>query len=373
MHGLGMPPARVAVFRGLSGVGDFLVSVPALRLLRESLPKARLALISPEEVRPLAERFSHLFDEFVSLPGCRGSAETIPEADARRLEPWLGCDAIIQMDGTGSRANQFCLSLGAQTLVCCGPSARPVGHVVDIAPYARVIPEVDRCFDLATRTIQMLGADLAPVDRDLEFRMSTEDIRQAAEVLLGRWRSWSATDCVAMPYFIVHPGAHPEGRRWPIECFAEVGRVLARAADILVTGTEAEAETAEKTAALIGGRARSVAGRLGLGSLAVVIAEARGIVTNDSGVSHIADAVMTPSVIIFTASDPNRWAPRDRALHVPVVQPARNEEPGYVTPEGVRLGMPSVSAVLEGLRVAGMAELEGIGTFYSEAMAAKAM
>jgi ADP-heptose:LPS heptosyltransferase len=52
-----------------------------------------------------------------------------------------------------------------------------------------------------------------------------------------------------------------------------------------------------------------------LGELGLLISQARVLVCNDTGVSHIAAAFRTPSVILFSASDPGRWQPFERRLH----------------------------------------------------------
>jgi ADP-heptose:LPS heptosyltransferase len=45
------------------------------------------------------------------------------------------------------------------------------------------------------------------------------------------------------------------------------------------------------------------------------VARARVVVCNDTGISHVADALGVPSVVLYTSADPARWAPSDRSLH----------------------------------------------------------
>jgi ADP-heptose:LPS heptosyltransferase len=49
--------------------------------------------------------------------------------------------------------------------------------------------------------------------------------------------------------------------------------------------------------------------------MAALLAHARVTLTNDTGTSHLAAAVGARSVVVFSGSDPRRWAPLDRRRH----------------------------------------------------------
>lgn len=57
-----------------------------------------------------------------------------------------------------------------------------------------------------------------------------------------------------------------------------------------------------------------------MGALAALISKARLVVSNDTGVVHIASAVRSLSLVLFSASDPNRWALLDLTLHKVLVR-----------------------------------------------------
>ena len=64
------------------------------------------------------------------------------------------------------------------------------------------------------------------------------------------------------------------------------------------------------------GPAMHAACDVSIGALAALLARARLLVSNDTGVAHVAAGLRLPSVTVFLATDPRRWAPLDRRRHV---------------------------------------------------------
>jgi heptosyltransferase-3 len=112
------------------------------------------------------------------------------------------------------------------------------------------------------------------------------------------------------PRLVVHPGSGGDWKRWPVERFAEVIRVLRerRALDVLVHQGPADAEPAQRLRALLEGDA-AVLREPDLPRLAAVLGAAAAYLGGDSGVSHLAAAVGVPSVILFPPATFRRWTP----------------------------------------------------------------
>src|SRR5690606_27068846 len=121
---------------------------------------------------------------------------------------------------------------------------------------------------------------------------------------------------------VLHPGASVPRRRWPEAHFAAVGRtLLARGCTVVLTGTESEHDVTARVRAALGDAAIDLTGRTDIGQLAALLERAALLVCNDTGPSHLAAALRTPSVVCSTPPDVNGWAPLDHTLHRTLYSP----------------------------------------------------
>jgi ADP-heptose:LPS heptosyltransferase len=113
------------------------------------------------------------------------------------------------------------------------------------------------------------------------------------------------------PYVVVHPGASVPARAWAPERHAElVEALVAGGRRVVVTGDGSERSL---TSMVAGGRRTGVVdlgGRVDLGGLAEVLSRAEVVVVGNTGPAHLAAAVGTPVVSLFSPVVPAvRWRP----------------------------------------------------------------
>ncbi|MFF8831077.1 glycosyltransferase family 9 protein [Streptomyces sp. NPDC015131] len=110
------------------------------------------------------------------------------------------------------------------------------------------------------------------------------------------------------PYVVVHPGASVPARRWSPERCAQAVRLLAGAGHrVVVTGGPGEREL---TALVAGRDGLDLGGRTRPPELAAVLAAAGAVVVGNTGPAHLAAAVGTPVVSLFSPVVPaERWGP----------------------------------------------------------------
>jgi len=292
---------RVAVFRALV-LGDMLCAVPALRALRRAVPRAEIVLIGLPWAEAWAARCPHV-DRFVSFPGFPGLPERTPDLPAipafLRAMQQEQFDLVLQLHGSGQLTNPLVALFGAGH---AAGFAAAGAHVLDTScPWPQDGDEIERLLTLTDR----LG--IARHGDALEFPLRPED----DEALLTTCPDIAGQRSIVC----IHAGAQLPSRRWWPERFAEVARRLAdRGHTVVLTGTASERDLAESIAARVG-RTINLAGRTTLWTLGALLRRARLLVCNDTGVSHVAAALGTRSVVVSLGAEVSRWSPRDHRRH----------------------------------------------------------
>jgi ADP-heptose:LPS heptosyltransferase len=298
---------RIVVFRALV-LGDLLCAVPAWRALRCAHPDAEITLVSLPWASELAARLS-CFDRFVPFPGFPGLPERAPDLsalpaflrDMQRRE----FDLALQMHGSGQVVNPLVAAFGARH----SAGYAIAGQYCPEPPLFMSWPERGHEIDRMLRLTDHLGLERRGTH--LEFPLAPADLA---------WRD--AAGFSEGSYVCVHPGAQLPSRRWPLDRFAAVVKLLDRQGwRVVVTGTAAESELAralvEQCSAVT-----DMTGRTTLWQFGALVGGAALVVANDTGISHVAAALGTPSVIVSCGSEPERWAPLDARRHRVLAAPA---------------------------------------------------
>jgi ADP-heptose:LPS heptosyltransferase len=351
---------RIAVFRALQ-LGDLLCLVPALRALRAAAPQASITLIGLPWAKDFAARYRSYIDDFLEFPGFPGLPEQQPRlgelpaffqtAQAKRF------NLALQLHGSGILSNPLTVALGAahnagffepgQYCPDPGQYLSWIQREHEVLRYLRLlrslgiqaVPEPNskarpqRKPGLREATVPETTSGVAsattprpervsrpirlpPAHTALEFPLREADFRELAMAFtsVGERAPPSGS------YICLHAGARMPSRRWPPRHFAKVASTLMdNGWPVIMTGSADEREVIDavlrESAMFTRRRPIDVGGRTTLGALAALIGGARLLVCNDTGVSHIAAALKTPSVVVCSGADPGRWAPLDGRRH----------------------------------------------------------
>jgi heptosyltransferase III len=294
-----MEPTRILFIRG-GALGDFIVTLPTLRLLREKWPGAHIELLGHPRLAEIALH-RHYLNAVRSVNHGPLSAFFMPRAV---LDPaWM--DYIGDFDLVLSYFYDPD-GLFLANLKRCEP-----GEILTHSP--RVPDSFDRpAAHYFAGMVKPLGLDLRE-DASSEVFPLPGDFDAARAFLAGLKPK---THLVA-----IHPGSGGEAKNWPLASWAELGRRLAEAkpeVTLLVVEGEADAEQAQflseawKDLPLL--RARL----LPLPILAAVLRESALFLGHDSGITHLAAAARRdlPVTALFGPTAPRIWAPPRSGVHV---------------------------------------------------------
>ena len=283
---------RILVIRG-GAIGDFILTLPAIRLLRENFPAAHLEILGYRHIIALAEGRAYAdatrsieygpmagffvprsdlapdlaayFAGFQQVVSYLFDPDGFFEANLRRAGVKNYLPAFTKLDDSAHAARQLARPLQSLALYL-------EDHAATVHPSA-----ADHAFADA-----FLGADDAP--------------------LIG-----------------LHPGSGSPRKNWPLENWRALGAwLLARTPPprLLLIGGEADHAPLDALTAAWRGLPVLPARDLPLPHLAALLARCRLFLGHDTGISHLAAAAGAPCLLLFGPTDQAIWAPANPQVTV---------------------------------------------------------
>jgi heptosyltransferase-3 len=293
---------RILVIRG-GAIGDFILTLPALKALREAHPDAHIEILGYKHIAVLAENrfYAQAVRSIEHGPLASffaGNSQLPPELAGY----FASFDLIISYLYDGDRIFESNLHrCGVENLLCGS---------------AKVVEKSSHAARQLARPIEELGIKVGDLTEKIFF--SDEDRQFAQEFLRG-----SSQSIVA-----IHPGSGSKEKNWPLENWSELvsgkdgpskatgepGHIGKQFSLVVVSGEADKAQTAQLE---YDWKDRDVrfAKNLPLPHLAAVL-EHTIFVGHDSGISHLAAAAGANCILLFGPTDPNVWAPRNENVRV---------------------------------------------------------
>lgn len=290
---------KILFIRG-GAVGDFILTLPAIQLARESLPDARIEVLGYPPVTRLAQA-AGLADGTRSIEYGPLSSFFVPRSLlSPELMDYFGSFSVIvsylyDPDGFFRENMERC---GVQTIF-------PGPHRVDESSE----PKIPAAAQLA-KPLESLALFLEKPHVTLAFDDVTRDA--ATEFL----RTENEPDA---QWIALHPGSGSPRKNWSFEGWIAVARAL-YASDpstrFIVTSGEAEDAVIAEFLTLLSaaGLPYRHAAHLSLPILGAVLQRCRLYLGHDSGISHLAAACGVSGLLLFGPTDPQIWAPQNPGM-----------------------------------------------------------
>ena len=283
--------------RATNWVGDAVMSLPALRALREAYPRARISILAKPWVADLYRR-EPFCDELIPY-----TARTLGEkwSAARALRRRRFQSAILLQNAFEAAALAYLAGIPERIGYARDGRGFLLTRAIPV-PRPGEIPRHERYYYLE---LLVRAGMLYEMPATGAIRLEGAPAARAAG--MERFRHLGFGDVIG-----VSPGAaYGSAKRWLPERFAESANRVAGelGAAVAIFGSKDERELCAVVARSITAPVRNFAGETSLADFIDLAAACRVYLTNDSGAMHIASALGVPTVAVFGATDEESTGP----------------------------------------------------------------
>ncbi len=310
---------RVLVVR-LDNLGDVLVTTPAIRAIRQTLPAAMITLLA-SPVGAQAGRLNPDIDDVIIYHApWMDPWQTLPQEPEReqqmiallRERCFDGAIIFTSFRQSPLPAAYLCYLAGIPLRVAASLDG-PGSLLTTRHKHPEwILHEVERGLDLVG-TIGMQSSDddlvlQVPVEAHTELHDYSLDPTTAPLYT----HLQSAMYNLHHPLIVVHPGCSMPARTYPWDMYAELADLLIEqlGATVVLTGSAEEQSLIARIKGWMRHDALALAGQLSFGAFCALIESASLLITNNTGPMHIGAAVKTPVVALFALTNPpEQWGP----------------------------------------------------------------
>jgi ADP-heptose:LPS heptosyltransferase len=293
-------PVRSMLVLHQGALGDFILALPSLEVLRRAFPQARSVIMGYPRILELVE--SRFYAEEILSIDQKGMAPFFVREGPLdlRLSQFFKTFDLIAVFGKNGEGNL----IGNLNRVC-------EGRVLHINSF----PRWDGGIHLIDHLLMELSRyGFSGSERIPKLFLNESDRDWAREYWMGKGVTAEERDMV----IIIHPGSGSKKKVWPLDRFLKLTEVLQQhlSSRILVVLGPAEGPETRKIFENERPGSFILAKGLSLIQLASVMEGCRLFVGNDSGISHLAAALEIPTLAMFGPTDPKVWSPRGRNVRV---------------------------------------------------------
>jgi len=272
-----------------TGLGDTLWGTPAIRAIKKQFPNSHLGVLTSPIGKEIFSESPHVDTlHVIQGPALLSGLKLLPTL---RKEKW---ETILIFHTSERSLLPLCQLTQAATIVGTKGINKGLDSLLTNGIEPTPMHEIARRLAITKEIgVEKNGYDMEIFLTVKEEKETSPFIGDSKQLQIG-----------------IHPGAKDRFKQWSPRHFITLGKKLSKEkqAHILITGGKGEEERAAKIARQIPG-AHSLAGKLSIRQTAALIKQCHLFITNDTGPMHLSFAVKTPTIALFSPTDPMLCGP----------------------------------------------------------------
>lgn len=290
-------------------IGDFVQTLPAIRSLRYRFPHAYIEILGNLSTIILAKNrfYANKIDRFdrQDISFLFSKENHIPES----IEDYIrNFDLIISYLNDDDKVfMKNIIKIGVKNIINHNPlpiinrSGKQPNQLIKLDKKKHII-------DHLLEPIILLGIERSDLFRIAEIYLTENQKAFASDFINSIGKNNNKEKVVA-----IHPGSGSKKKNWSARRYSEVAKYLTSCGiKLLIISGPADETVISYISKDINMESVVVLKNMKLPAIAAILKRVDFYLGNDSGISHIAAAVNTPSLLMFGPTDPDVWAPKGK-------------------------------------------------------------